>query len=322
VWEWHAWDHLIQDRDPSKANHGKVAAHPELIDINFGQDHFPATSRTVQSSREEARRKNNLNMLRSLGYLGSPAARGNQGVIPDWTHVNAVAYNAELDQIMLTVRSFNEFWIIDHSTTTAEAAGHAGGRSGKGGDLLYRWGNPQSYRAGTNADQRLFAPHNAHWIPPGRPGAGHVLLFNNGVGRPGGNYSSVDELVLPVDAQGRYVSEPGLALGPKGLVWRFAAPRTTDFYASLMSGAQRLPNGDTLICDSMSRTIFEVTLKDEILWKYNYTGSFIWKARGRSFKNPIFRAYRYGVDYAGLADKDLKPGETLEELEAKNLERE
>jgi len=40
-----------------------------------------------------------------------------------------------------------------HSTTRAEAAGHTGRRSGKGGDLLYCWGNPRTYRAGTKADQ-------------------------------------------------------------------------------------------------------------------------------------------------------------------------
>ena len=145
-----------------------------------------------------------------------------------------MAYNAELDQIMLTVRAFSEFWIIDHSTTSAEAAGHTGGRSGKGGDLLYRWGNPQAYRAGTKADQQLFAQHDAHWIPRGRPGAGHVLVFNNGLGRPGGDYSSVDEIVLAgrrprVDT----VREPGAAYGPKGPVWSFTAPTKTEFFAAV-----------------------------------------------------------------------------------------
>jgi hypothetical protein len=81
--------------------------------------------------------------------------------------VNSVSYNAKLDQILISVRSFNEFWIIDHSVTTKEAAGHTGGRSGKGGDLLYRWGNPSAYRAGKTSDQKLFAQHDAHWIPEG-----------------------------------------------------------------------------------------------------------------------------------------------------------
>ena len=123
-----------------------------------------------------------------------------------------MAYNADLDQIAVSVWTFSEFWIIDHSTTTAEAASHKGGRSGKGGDLLYRWGNPRAYRAGTKADQKLFRQHNAHWIPKGLPGAGHMLVFNNGGDRPGGSYSSVDEIVLPVDAQGRYALQAGHGL--------------------------------------------------------------------------------------------------------------
>ncbi len=270
VWEWHAWDHLIQDRDPSRANYGDVAAHPELIDINFGQDYLPVPARSTEPG---AKNHGNLDALRSIGYLGSPAANGNKGVIPEWTHVNAVAYDAELDQIMLTVLAYNEFWVIDHGTTTAEAAGHAGGRGGRGGDLLYRWGNPRAYRAGTAADQRLFAQHDAHWIPAGRPGAGHVLVFNNGGGRPGGDYSSVDEIVPPVNARGRYVLEPGAAYGPRGPVWSFTAPRPTDFFAWLMSGAQRLLNGNTLICDSVSGAIFEVTPKKEIVWKYLCVGT-------------------------------------------------
>ena len=72
----------------------------------------------------------------------------------------------------MSVCAFSEFWIIDHGTTTAQAAGHTGGRRGRGGDLLYRWGNPRAYRAGTKADRKLFAQHNAHWIPKGLPGAG------------------------------------------------------------------------------------------------------------------------------------------------------
>ena len=60
-----------------------------------------------------------------------------------------------LDQIVLSNHNLSEIWIIDHSTTTLEAASHSGGNSGKGGDLLYRWGNPQAYDQGTGADQLL-----------------------------------------------------------------------------------------------------------------------------------------------------------------------
>jgi hypothetical protein len=270
VWEWHVWDHLVQDHDPSKANYGQVAAHPELVDINFGQLFFSGTTRPDESPEEEAQTKKDIDALRSIGYVRSPPVRKNPGVIPDWTHVNAVAYNAERDEIMVTVRAFSEFWIIDHSTTSVEANGHKGGRGGMGGDLLYRWGNPRAYQAGTEAEQMLFASHDAHWIPRGCPGGGHVLLFNNGIGRPGDDYSSVDELILPVDAQGRYIRESGTAYGPKEPVWRYVAAKPTDFFAGYMSGAQRLPNGNTLVCDSMGGTLFEVTLEKEIVWKYTY----------------------------------------------------
>jgi hypothetical protein len=281
VWERHAWDHLIQDADLSKANYGDVGQHPERIDVNFGDSAFgfsggpPSPPRqditkkdAPKEKEDEAKNKREMDRLKTIGYVGSPAARGNRGILPDWTHVNSVAYNAELDQIMISVRSFGEFWIVDHGTTTAEAAGHAGGRRGKGGDLLYRWGNPVSYRGGTKADQRLFAQHDAQWIPKGYPGAGHVLVFNNGGGRPAGNYSSVDEIVLPVDAQGDYTRTPGEPFGPREPVWSYTAPKKEELFSFIMSGANRLPNGNTLICESVGGTIFEVTPEGESVWKY------------------------------------------------------
>jgi hypothetical protein len=273
VWEWHCWDHLIQDRDPSRANYGDVAAHPERIDVNYGRSLASEMADAARSDEEAARKKKDGQILGSIGYLGSPAPRGNPGGMPDWTHINAVAYNAELDQVMLTVRAFSEFWIIDHSTTSAEAAGHTGGRSGQGGDILHRWGNPRAYRAGGAEDQRLFAPHDAHWIPRGRPGAGHVLVFNNGSGRPGGDYSSVDEIVLPVDAQGRYAREPGAAYGPEQPDWRFTARDKKDFSAGFLSGAQRLSNGNTLICHGLEGVVFEVTPGGQVVWTYTCAGA-------------------------------------------------
>jgi hypothetical protein len=226
-----------------------------------------------------------------------------------------VAYNAELDRIMLTSRAFSELWVIDHSTTSAQAAGHTGGKSGKGGDLLYRWKNPQAYRAGTKADQRHFAPHDAHWIPPGSPGTGHALVFNNGLRRPGGDYSSVDEMVLPLHLSHRYVSEPRKAYGPRELVWSFTAPGETDLSTGFMCGAQRLPGGNTLICDGMTGTIFEVTPSKEMVWKYTSATSMRSGPGGlgspRSGSGievwPLYRAYRYAADYPGLAGRDLRP---------------
>jgi hypothetical protein len=313
VWEWHVWDHLVQDHDPTRANYGVVAEHPELIDINYGRNrnygldsvarYTPLTpwgrGPVAGQSDDEA-----LDKLQSIGYVGSGGGKRFQDLIPDWTHVNAVAYNARLDQVMLCCREFHEVWVIDHSTTTAEAAGHAGGRSGKGGDLLYRWGNPQTYRAGTDVDQRLFAPHDAHWIPDGLPGAGHVLVFNNGLGRPDGSYSSVEEIVPPLGAQGRYARPPGSPYGPSEAAWRYPAPDGPDCFSALLSGAQRLPNGNTLICLGLDGTLIEVTAKKAVVWEYVYPAPL-------KSSRALFRAYRYGLSYPGLAGRDLTPGTTM-----------
>jgi hypothetical protein len=232
VWQWRLWDHLIQDHDRAKANFGDVAAHPELVDVNIN---------VVADRRANA----------------------------DWTHFNAVAYNAKLDQIAVSLRNFSEIWILDHATTTKEAAGHSGGKAGKGGDLLYRWGNPQLYRAGTAADRRLFGQHNIQWIADGLVGAGHLLVFNNGDGRTDGMYSSVDELVPPVDANGRYPLAPGGKYGPERAVWSYTAPNKTDFYSFNISGATRLPNGNTLICAGAPGITFEINPEGAVVWQYN-----------------------------------------------------
>lgn len=257
AWAWHVWDHLNQDFDAKRAHYGNVADHPECIDLNFGDGVLAAM----------IAKPDELAKLRAIGYVGG-TDRKPRNPQQDWLHINAVDYNADLDQIMLSVYEFSEIWIIDHSTTTAEAAGHTGGRHARGGDLLYRWGNPRAYRAGGVKDQQLFGQHNAHWIPHGLPGEGHVLVFNNGMRRRGGSYSSVDEIVLPVDASGHYAHTPGKAFGPDKPVWSYSAPKRYQFFAAFVSGAQRLPGGDTLICSGPDGTVFEVTPTKKTVWKY------------------------------------------------------
>ena len=236
VWEWHVWDHLVQDFDAGQANYGVVGDHPELVDINF-----------------------------------PPGALG-PGSMGDWQHTNGIAFNPELDQIVLSAHHFGEAWIIDHSTTTEEAASHAGGASGMGGDLLYRWGNPVAYGHGTQADQMLWGQHDVQWIAGGSPGEGHLLVFNNGGGRPGGPYSSVDEFETPWDAQaGSYLRSPGQPFGPSDLVWTYVAPDPLSFFAMNISGAERQPNGNTLICNGPLGYLFEVDAVGHIVWDWQNT---------------------------------------------------
>jgi hypothetical protein len=187
-------------------------------------------------------------------------------------HINAIDFNAELDQIMISVHGFSEIWIIDHSTSTEEAASHAGGKYGQGGDLLYRWGNPQAYRNGSNVDRRLYQQHNANWIRDGLPGAGNVLVFNNGSDRPDGSYSSVDEIMLPVKEDGSYEREEYVAFGPDQPTWSYTAEDKSTFFSHFISGAHRLPNGNTLICSGAQGIVFEVTPDKKTVWQYKHPG--------------------------------------------------
>jgi hypothetical protein len=186
----------------------------------------------------------------------------------DWLHTNSIDYNPEFDQILLSVHNFNEIWVIDHSTTTGEAADHTGGNSGKGGDLLYRWGNPEAYDAGTAGDQRLFGQHDASWIKPGYSSEGNILIFNNGIGRPIGTFSSIDEIVPPINNVGQYYLEPDSSYGPEDLAWCYTANPPTSFFSFFMGGAQRLIDGNTLICNGDAGQFFEVTAEKATVWLY------------------------------------------------------
>ncbi len=222
----------------------------------------------------------------------------------DWTHFNGIDYNAELDQIAFSTPTLDQIFIIDHSTTTAEAAGHTGGNSGKGGDILYRYGNPESYDRGTALDKKIFGAHDIQWIPRGRPGAGNLLFFNNGQGRPTGNWSSVDEIVPPMDAMGNYTIMPGMAFGPSTLEWSY--DDIGNFYSAIMSGCQRLPNGNTLVCEATAGRLFEVTDLGATTWNY------VNPAPGNNW---IFKARRYPETVTGhsycYGDGGTEPGCTL-----------
>ncbi|HSQ55471.1 MAG TPA: hypothetical protein VLM40_06975, partial [Gemmata sp.] len=81
-------------------------------------------------------------------------------------------------------------------------------------------------------------------------------------------YSSADEIVPPVDAGGHYAYTAGEPYGPAAPMWSYSAPNKKDFYSSFISGAHRLPNGNTFICSGANGTLFEVTEKKEVVWKY------------------------------------------------------
>lgn len=198
---------------------------------------------------------------------------------PNWFHVNSVDYNADLDQIVISPRHFSEIWILDHNTTTEEARGPAG-------DLIYRWGNPSTYDTETEDGRTLYYQHDPKWIPEGYPGAGNILIYNNG-GAPR-LYSSVIEINIPRNNDGSY--NPPKEQAPE-IVWEYFAPEDTIFYSSLVSGAERFENGNTLITEGLSGNIFEVDTDGNLVWAYNLP-----QAMG------AFRAERY--DYPFLYEMD------------------
>ena len=246
VWEWHLWDHLIQDADSSLPNYGVISDHPELLDINKGAP------------------VNNVN--------------------GDWLHANAITYNEDLDQIIFSSRHMNEIYVIDHSTTTEEAAGHSGGNSGKGGDFLYRWGNPMNYDRGTINDRRIVAPHGANWVESGFPGGGNIMIYNNNPYDNGnGGNSEAIEIHPPVDTYGNYYISPDSAYGPGDPVWTHGGDST--YFSGWQGGAYRLHNGNTLITVSQQRFIFEVNTNNETVWHCHVGAHLGWSG------NPL-RAYK------------------------------
>ncbi len=302
VWEWHVWDHLIQDYDSKKANYGKPAEHAELLDFNVG-DTLP--SPISQDS---------MDILKAKGaFFWRNQTADNMG--SEVYHFNAIKYNAELNQIAFSSPNLSEIFIIDHSTTTKEAAGHTGGRWRKGGDFLYRWGNPENYHHGDSTNRKLFGQHDLRWIEKGKPGAGHLTVFNNDIPNHDRNmsYSAIYEFSPPIDKKGKYFIEKNGTFGPEKPVWTYIAPDSLSFWSNFSSGAHRMSNGNTFITEGAKARFFEVNKEGKIVWEYlnPYRGE-IRKPNGDPI-DPIpltyfeFRSTFIPADHPGLANRKLEP---------------
>ena len=233
VWEWHMWDHMIQDTDTGKPNYGVVANNPQLMDINV-----------------------------DIGFVF---------VGGDWFHVNGVDYNPTLDQIVFTSRYTSELYIIDHSTTIAEAASHVGGDAGMGGDFLYRWGNPDNY--GSTAARTIpAAVHDPRWIKAGRPDAGYIQFFNN-EGQVNGN-SAIDAINPPLSGY-NYTSN-----GPLTYDWRHNCITS----ATGQSSHDRMTNGNTF-----------VNVSGGYMYEVNSSGTMVWQ-----YSVGPYKAFRYECAHPGI----------------------
>ncbi len=273
IWEWNIKDHLIQDYDNSQANFGVVADHPELLDFNY------------------------LN-----------AENGNA----NWLHFNSIQYNENLNQIVMSSRLLDEIYIIERPASTADAASHTAGTYGKGGDFLYRWGNPESYDHGDPDDKTLFSQHYPHWIPEGLNDAGKLLVFINGNAI---RFSSIDIFSPPTVSPGVYEYDSIDGYGPTASEWTYVDPIDPEnFFSSILSSAQRLPNGNTLICDGDSGYFFEIDPSNNIVWEYINpdTNNGILSQGDSPSANFVFRALKFSPDYPAFIGRDLTPGNPIE----------
>jgi hypothetical protein len=252
VWEWHIWDHMCQDTDTSKPNYvANISDNPELIDINM-----------IQAQ-------------------GGPGGGGG-----DWFHVNGVDYNEELDQIVFSSRFASEIYIIDHSTTSTEAASHTGGNSAMGGDILYRWGNPSNY--GMLGTQVIVnAVHDVRWITDdGRPNGGFLQLFNNsGVSN---SVSAIDGIDAPWDAAtNSYLRTAGQAFTPSSYTTRYECGFGS---ASGQSASDRMSNGNIYINASGGQG------GAGVMYEVDSIGNLVWGPYNAS--SP--KGFRYECDYPGI----------------------
>ncbi len=265
VWSWQVWDHLLQNQNPQGPNFLEPQEHPERLDIN---------------------------------YLG-PA--GDQH--PDWLHFNSIAYNEALDQIAISCRNTDEFYIIDHSTTSAEAASNAGGHCGRGGDFLLRFGNPHVYSAAPLSHQILKGQHHVDWIQSGQY-AGAFSLFNNY--HLGQAESAALILSNPVNGEGCYNADLDAAAESISILHSYE----DDIFSNILSGNQVLPNNNMLITQGKGGRILEVNPNNEIVWLYinpvNQNGGPGIQGGTPVFNN-LFRAKRYPVDHPAFADKIIQP---------------
>ncbi|BCS89417.1 aryl-sulfate sulfotransferase [Pseudodesulfovibrio sediminis] len=241
VWEWHAWDHLVQNTDKSAPNFATPSRMPQRIDVNY-----------------------------------------NPRRIPDWQHANSIDYSPISNQIVVSLRNMNEIWVIDHSTTSEQAASSSGGIMHRGGDLLFRWGNPAAY--GSSAPQVLFSQHDARWTKGRKPGDESITLFNNGNRRH--KQSDVIEI-----KPAYYLRSTQL---DAKVVWSYLEKGGEPFYAGDISGAQRLPNGNMLICEGTAGRLFEVDAQGKTVWTYQH------EAGGNGPGDHIFRATRIPDVHPGV----------------------
>ena len=158
---------------------------------------------------------------------------------------------------------------------------------GRDGSIVWRLGPDFSQTEELRAIRQIIGQHQAHLIPKGLPGEGNLLVFDNG-GASGYGFTNP----IAIDGSGAFVRPNSrvLEIDPVTLVlvWSYSAPG--QFFASNISGAQRLPNGNTLVTEGTSGRLFEVTTDGTIVWEY--VSPLFARGAGPRPSNAVYRAYR------------------------------
>jgi len=258
VWEWSSANHIVQDEDANAANYGKINENTDRLDVNY-----PFKGVFLKNQK---------------------------------FHFNSIDYNTEFDQILLSSAMYGELYVIDHSTTTDEAKTANGGKYGKGGRFLYRYGNQRATKTGEQTT--FYWQHDVSWLPKDIPHKGDILVFNNGAGRGadgsydpkqpplaiGTAYTDILELKLPRNQDGSFDSTKA----PE-TVWSYNSKNTEGVYAPFMSGARRLKNGNTIFCQGHNKRVIEITPEGEKVMDFQLGGP-----------GNLFRVYKYDNEYSGI----------------------
>jgi len=210
---------------------------------------------------------------------GSNEARGSF----DWLHVNSATYVGPNHWYDEGDQRFAPNNVIISSRQASLLAIVA-----RNGSIVWQMGPDFSASPELRAIRQIIGQHNAHFIPKGLPGAGNVLVFDNG-GASG--YGSPSPIAL--DGQGIYARSTSrvLEINPVTLklIWSYTSPT---FFATNISGAQRLTNGNTLVTAGPGGRVFEVTRDGAIVWEYVFP-----MFTGARATNSVYRAYRLPYEW-------------------------
>ena len=219
------------------------------------------------------------------GNGGRGAGRGGF----DWLHVNSATYVGPNHWFDEGDQRFAPNNVIISSRQASFLA-----IIGRDGKVVWRLGPDFSESKELRAIRQIIGQHHAHIIPKSLPGGGNLLVFDNGGASGYGftNPNAVDGANSFARANSRVLEINPVTLE---LVWSYAGPR---FYSSNISGAQRLPNGNTLVTEGANGRLFEVTKEGKIVWEYMYP-----QFSGAQSTNSVYRGYRLPYDWIPQIEK-------------------